>query len=192
MNKKRLLILGAFLFSAIIFAVIFFLTGSKDQVILTPTSSFSESEQLISEPMETRKITLFYLSDRDSLLHPEEREIVAGSSVAHQARQTIEELLKGSLNGSISPFPPETKLRELFLTREGVAYVDFSRELEERHLAGSEAEIATIFSIVNSLTYNFKSIKKVFILVDGDERETLRGHIDLSQPFLPQYRLIAN
>ena len=158
----------------------------------TSTSSFSESEQLTTEPMETQKITLFYLSDRDSLLHPEEREIVAGSSVVHQARQTIEEVLKGSLNGSISPFPPETKLRELFLTREGIAYVDFSRELEERHLAGSEAEIATIFSIVNSLTYNFESIKKVFILIDGDERETLGGLIDLSKPFLAQYRLIAN
>ena len=134
MNKKRLLLLGALFFSSIIFAVIFFLTGSKDRVMPTSTSSFSESEQLTTEPMETQKITLFYLSDRDSLLHPEEREIVAGSSVVHQARQTIEELLKGSLNGSISPFPPETKLRELFLTREGIAYVDFSRELEERHI----------------------------------------------------------
>ena len=72
-----------------------------------------------------------------------------------------------------------------------MAYVDFSKEIQEKHLRGSSAEMATVFSIVNSLAYNFKSIKKVFILIDGVEKETLGGHISLSHPFLPQYDLVA-
>jgi hypothetical protein len=31
----------------------------------------------------------------------------------------------------------------------------------------------------------------VGILVDGGERETLGGHIDLSRPLVPQYALVA-
>jgi len=92
----------------------------------------------------------------------------------------------------ISPLPPETRLRQLFITRSGVAYVDFSKELADRHPSGSSAEIATIYSVVNSLTYNFKSIKKVFILVEGGEKETLGGHISLSQAFAPRYSLSAD
>jgi hypothetical protein len=37
-----------------------------------------------------------------------------------------------------------------------------------------------------------KSVKKVFILIDGGERKTLGGHIDLTQAFLPQYDIVAN
>ncbi len=48
-----------------------------------------------------------------------------------------------------------------------------------------------VYSIVNSLTYNFKSVKRVSLLVEGNERETLGGHIDLSRPFSPDYSLVA-
>ena len=111
--------------------------------------------------------------------------------MVRQAKQTIEELIKGSQKGYISPFPPEAKLRELYVTEEGVAYVDFSKDIVEKHLSGSSAEISTIFSVVNSLAYNFDDIEKVFILIEGRERETLGGHINLSRPFLPLYDLIA-
>jgi len=33
--------------------------------------------------------------------------------------------------------------------------------------------LATVYSIVNTLAYNFKPIKKVFLLVEGSEKETL-------------------
>jgi hypothetical protein len=52
--------------------------------------------------------------------------------------------------------------------------------------------MGTVFAVVNTLTYNFKSIKRVFILIDGSEKETLAGHIDLSRPLLPRYDLVSN
>jgi germination protein M len=69
--------------------------------------------------------------------------------------------------------------------------VDLSREIMEKHPSGSSAELATVYSIVNTLAYNFKPIKKVFLLVEGSEKETLSGHINLSQPFVPLYSLNA-
>lgn len=191
MDKKRLALLGVLFVLLIALVIIFFRSGGEEKIEKSSATPPSEPESAQTELPETKKVALFFLSEEDPFLHPEEREISAGSSIVHQAKQTMEELIKGSEIGYISPFPSETRLRELFVTGEGVAYVDFSREIWEKHLAGSSAEISTIYSIVNSLTYNFKSIKRVFILIEGGEKETLGGHINLSQSFRPQYDLIA-
>jgi len=45
--------------------------------------------------------------------------------------------------------------------------------------------------VVNTLVYNFKPVKKVVLLVEGAERETLGGHVDLSRAFFPDYSLVA-
>jgi germination protein M len=191
MDKRRAIIIG-FLFVLLIVLVVLFLSRSGGERIKKAKEVTSpELEQAPGEAGETKTVVLFFPAEEDSLLHREEREIWSSPSVVEEARQVVEELLQGSKNGYLSPFPPETSLREIFLTQEGIAYVDFSREMQENHLHGSSAEMSTVFSIVNSLTYNFKPIKKVFILVEGEEKETLGGHISLAQPFLPKYDLVA-
>jgi len=192
MDTKRLVLLAALAVTAVILAFVFFRSGGEEKIKQLPIEHPKKKEQSQDQVLQTKAITLFFLSEDDQLLHPEQREILDNPSVAHLASQTIEQLLKGSRNGSLSAFPEETKLRELFVTREGIAYVDFSGEITDGHISGSTAEISTVFTIVNSLTYNFKSIKRVFILIEGIERETLAGHIDLSRPLLPRYDLIAN
>ena len=192
MDTKRLVLLGVLVAAVIILALVFFRSGGEEKIKQLPVQLPQEQQDSAEKPLPTKTITLFFLSEEDNLLHPEEREIPDNPSVAHQASRTIEELLKGSQRYSLSSFPEETKLRELFITREGIAYVDFSGEISDEHISGSSAEIRTVFTIVNSLTYNFKSIKRVFILIEGIEKETLAGHIDLSRPLLPRYDLVAN
>lgn len=192
MEVKRIIILGSLIVTLLVLAIIFFRSSGEEKIKPAPAETSFDPEGFGIGSEETKTIQLFFPSDEDSLLHPEEREIIDSSSIVKQARQTIEELLKGSRNGSLSPFPPETKLRGLFFSANGIVHVDFSKEIQEKHISGSAAEISTVYSIVNSLTYNFKSIKKVFILIEGREKETLGGHIDLSRPLLPQYELIAN
>jgi len=191
METRKLLILGALTVLLIVLVVLFFRSGGEEKIKPSVEISAPEGVAPLKKPGETKKVVLFFPSEEDFLLHPEEREIIANDSPVREAKETVEELLKGSKMGYISPFPPETKLRELYITKDGVAYVDFTKEIQEKHLRGSSAEMATIFSIVNSLAYNFKSIKKVFILIDGGEKETLGGHLSLAYPFLPQYDLLA-
>jgi spore germination protein GerM len=192
MDKQRWLILGFSVIVLVALVLIFYRGQGREEI----RPAAGEAPQAIppepEQPQETRMITLFFLSDGDSLFHAELRQIGTGPSDVQEAERVVEELLKGSEKGLISPLPPETKLRQLFITKSGVAYVDFSKELADKHPSGSSAEIATIYSIVNSLTYNFKSIKKVFILVEGGEKETLAGHISLSQAFDPRYSLSAD
>jgi spore germination protein GerM len=191
MDKKKLLILVALLLFLVVLIIIYFNLGGvvkpRPNQFLSPSQGESESE----EQKEPTIIVLFFPSEHDSLLHREEREIIPESSLAEQAKRIILELLNGSQQGYLSPIPPETRLRELYIAKDGVAYVDFSREIMDKHLSGSSAEMTTIYSVVNSLSYNLKPIKKVFILIDGGEKKTLGGHIDLSSPFQPIYGIVA-
>lgn len=190
METKKLVTFGFLFFLLIILVVIFFITVGEENQVSTSPKSLSSSEKSSAETMETQKVVLFYLSE-DGYLHPEEREIPLHPSLADQAKQTVHELFRGSEEGYISPFPLETSLRELYITEKGVAYVDFSIKLREEHPSGSAAEVSTIFSIVNSLTHNFEQIKKVHVLVDGGERETLKGHVDLSRAFSSREDLVV-
>ena len=185
------MILAALLLFLIVLVIIYFNLGEEvrpSSAQFIPSSSDDSQSEEQKEPVV---IVLFFPSEHDGLLHREEREIIPESSLAHQAKRIILELLSGSRLGFLSPIPPETRLRELYITNDGVAYVDFSRELMDKHLSGSSAEMTTIFSIVNSLSYNLKPVQKVFILVDGGEKKTLGGHIDLTNPFEPIYDIVA-
>ncbi len=192
MDKKGWIILGLSVIVLVALVLIFYRGQGREEIKPVAEETPSASPPEPAEPLETKMITVFFLSDEDSLFHAELRRIGTSPSVVQEAERVVEELIKGSEKGLISPLPPETRLRQLFITRSGVAYVDFSKELADRHPSGSSAEIATIYSVVNSLTYNFKSIKKVFILVEGGEKETLGGHISLSQAFAPRYSLSAD
>jgi spore germination protein GerM len=191
MDKKRIIWLSILTALCLILILLFILTVFGDRGKQGRPLDFQTDDQSV-EPLERRTIALYFPSEEDDLLHPENREIPVYASVALQARRTMEELIAGPSAGLINPIPPETKLRELYLTSQGDAYVDFSREIRENHLFGSSADIATIYSIVHSLTENFEEIKRVYILIEGGEWDTLGGHIDLRRPFLPRPDLIAS
>jgi len=192
MDIKRTLPLALLFALLIVLAVLFFTVGDQQPPLLDPVAGTGDQGEAAAVARQTRTVTLFFLSEEDYLLHPEEREIYAYEQTVFEAKQTIEELVRGSSNGALASVPTGTRLREMYITSDGVVYVDFSRELVDNHRSGTSAEMATVFAIVNSLTYNFESIKRVFILIEGNEKETLNGHIDLTRPLLPRLDLIAN
>src|SRR5439155_929973 len=123
---------------------------------------------------------------------PVKREtIVLGAAAADQAKQIVVELINGPLEKGLLPtLPPQTRLRGLYLDRSGTAYVDFSSELVDFHPGGTDEEIATIFSIVDSLVYNLPQIKRVHILVNGEERDTLKSHLDLRRDYAKDMSIV--
>ena len=84
----------------------------------------------------------------------------------------------------VSPVPPGTQLRALFVTAKGEAYVDLSGEIVSGHPGGSLSEMLTVYAIVDALTVNLPAITTVQVLVDGKEVDTLAGHVDLRRPLL--------
>jgi spore germination protein GerM len=198
MKKKRSItpvqwsLFGLSVVVVLVLAIVLFRGEEGEKIKAAAEAAPAETEPESSAPPKAKSVTLFFLSEEDSLLHPEEREILSASSIVEEAKQVVDALITGSEQGYVDPIPPETRLRQLFVTKEGVAYLDFSKDIMEMHPSGSSAELGTVYSIVNTLVYNFKPIKKVFILVEGSEKETLGGHINLSQAFVPQFSLNAH
>ena len=134
--------------------------------------------------MAERDVVVFFGREGAAGLYPERRRIFVTATLTDQAKQVMEELVRGPRRTlGVAVLPPQTALRELYLDQEGTAYVDFSAELAQRHPGGTDAEIDTVYAVVDSLTYNFPEIRSVQILIEGEERETLAGHLDLSRRY---------
>lgn len=143
-------------------------------------------------PAETRKIqaTLFYVSADGMRLAAVQREIPYGEGAAEQARHILRELLQPAPPPYLSAIPAGTRLREVFLTGRGEAFVDLSREIGSGHLGGSLTEAFTVYAIVNTLTTNLPAVTGVQILVEGQEVDTLAGHIDTRHPLRKNLRWV--
>jgi spore germination protein GerM len=132
-----------------------------------------------------RSITLYFPSDDDGLLQSESRQIAWASSDTDRVRQVILALIDGSYKGLRRPLPPNTELRAAFLTSDGTAYLDFSNQALALAAPGIQSETLSIYSIVNSIAANVPSAHRVKMLVQGQEVDTLNGHADLGEIFVP-------
>ncbi len=141
------------------------------------------AKPVFSETAPLRRVKLFFFStSKDGLLEMEEREIHSSNQVSAEAKQIVAELIAGSKRGLMGPLSPDTKLREVFVMDSGLAVVDLTKDASLNHPGGLTQEVSSIYSIVDSLTQNLPSVKRVQILIEGLESETLAGHIDLSHP----------
>ena len=132
----------------------------------------------------------FQAADRPGLVI-EERPVVFSTDLGRQLRSVVEELVRGSKIGLGATLAPETKVLDVFVTPRGIAYVDLSRDVVTGHPGGTQAELMTVYSVVNSLTTSFPAVKRVQILVEDKPAETLAGHIDLTRPLLPDMTVLA-
>ena len=122
----------------------------------------------------------------DDSLVPEVRKLPPGSegvALERKLHVILSELIRGPANGSVlcRTIPSGTRVRSVWVF-EGVAYVDFSKELSRNYWGGSRSEALTIYSIVNTVT-EVSGIRKVKIFIEGKEGETIAGHILLDEPF---------
>jgi spore germination protein GerM len=131
-----------------------------------------------------RKISvrLYYISDDGTRLTAVEREVAYGEGTVQQAKEVVNAQLAPVAEPLVSAIPQGTKLRELFVTENGTAFVDLSREVATAHTGGTLNELLTVYTIVDVLTANLPAVTSVQILIDGKEVETLAGHIDLRRP----------
>ena len=154
----------------------------KRPVRMASTTSAAAAPQTPAPPGRKIKARLFYVSDGGQRLMSVEQDVPFGEGTVEQAKAIVGAQLTPIAEPLVSAIPAGTALRALFVTSEGDAYVDFSRDLVAAHPGGSMNELLTIHTIVQVLTENLPSIRAVQLLVDGKEVETLAGHLDLRRP----------
>jgi germination protein M len=166
-----------------------------EEVAAEKESEKASNERKISSQEDTSLLhfSVYFSDDQANYLVKEERTAqvskVIGSELDMKAKLAVEALVEGPTQPNLYPTIPEgTKLLGLEI-KDQIAYVDFSKELAEKHWGGSTGELLTIGSIVNTLV-QFPGIEKVQILIEGRIKPTLAGHADISVPLAKNKELL--
>ena len=170
----------------------FYLRTLARRVVREPAPRAEEAararlDQIALQPINgtTQLATLYFPLLDEGKLMPETRSITWAQTNADRVRQVILALAEGSHQGYGRVFSPSATVHAVFLTADGTAYVDLSNDILSDFEPGIQSETLAIYSIVNSITVNVPSVKRVRFLIQGQEVETLDGHVDLTSAFTP-------
>lgn len=156
--------------------------------VVSEDENKNEDENQIADPQtntEDVEVTLYFVNNEyietgdESLekLMPENRTIVIEDVSLEEA--IVRELMKKPGSDNLSTAIPDNVTLLGVEVNDGTAFVNFSQE----GLYGSSLEESlTIAQIVNTLL-ELDNIDKVQFLIDGNEAESLMGHISIAEPF---------
>ena len=182
---RAAIVAGIALLIGIVGILLFLVLRSPD----APPATAASTPDAAAGPSRTIKARLFYVSADGMRLTSVERDVPFAEG-AEQAREIVAAQIAPVAEPLLSAVPAGTKLRALFLTERGDAFVDLSREAVTAHSGGTLNELLTVYTIVNALTVNLPAVRSVQILVDGREVQTLAGHVDLRQPLAKNQGLV--
>jgi germination protein M len=137
------------------------------------------------EVERVREVTLYFASSDANSLVPEHRQIVSSNQVLENLRRVIESLIGGPGGDGIPTIPSSARLRSVFI-HDKVAHIDFSPEIVEDFSGGTASEYMLISSLVQTICANFHEVEAVAILVEGNEIDTIGGHLLINQPLRPE------
>jgi hypothetical protein len=129
----------------------------------------------------SEQVTLYVAYDDAEVLRPRVVRIPLPAGRQERAEELLQALVDLYLDKS-SPhvLGPGSEIRGVYLVDPGLAVVDLNAAFANGHRSGVLIEELTIASLVGSLSANIPGITRIKVLVDGKERETLAGHVDLT------------
>lgn len=188
--------------SLAIVGVVFVIALGSFMDIVGRVRSMVDSPETDANPFEAGTSTLYSPTDPTTsvklfvpasggphLLASRDDTIFQSQDVVNRAKQILEKTLATGPTESAAAGARPQRVQELFVSDSGLAFVDLNPNVSQNHPGGIRNEQATIYSIVNSLTYNLPEIRRVKILIGGTEKETLAGHCLLLLPLEPDFTL---
>jgi hypothetical protein len=129
----------------------------------------------------TEQVTLFVAYDDTGVLQAQSARIPLPSVRQQRAEELLRALLALYLDkASPHPLPPGADVRSVYLVDPGLAVIDINAVFADGHRSGVLSEELTVVSLIQTLSANLPGILRVKILVEGEQRDTLAGHADLS------------
>lgn len=128
---------------------------------------------------QVQNVTIYYTNVTGDLLEPISIPINLGTNVSAE-QLVIEQLIKGTdEKGYYDTLPEGTKLLSVS-TKDGVCYVDFSKEFMK--LGNKVKDQTVIYSVVNSLC-ELPTVSKVSFTIEGSQERLYNGNIPFDQLF---------
>ena len=147
---------------------------------------------LQSSAGSAQTVTLYFPSYAEGKLRGETRALALAPDPADRVRQIVLALVEGPRQNQTRALPPSADVRAVFLAQDGTVYLDLSSSALTGFDPGIESETLAAYSIVDSLAASLPDVKQVQFLIQGQEVDTLDGHVDLTAPFAPNPAWIAS
>ena len=163
---------------------------AQDRLQAQGTSAPAElAETATSAP---KPVTLYVPNDLDDSLTAVEKNISLPADRNARARVILANLIEAyEAPGSTHPMTVASGIDDVyFVTAQGkdetgeMAVIDLSGALTQAQPSGIEPETLTLLSMMATLHANLPEVTEVHFLVDGQPRETLAGHADLTRTYL--------
>lgn len=116
-----------------------------------------------------------YFADAEyTRLVAERRPIAASETPEERIRLLVGELLAGPKTTTLSPtLPGNARLISVFI-RDGVAMLNFDRNLQSKRF-GTTGELFALNSLCKTVTSNVDGVEAVVVLIEGNAYPTLAG-----------------
>jgi sporulation and spore germination protein len=191
-RPQRILFWGL-LISSVLMAVI--LLRMRERALERLLTSATNQPLAPNNGKPAQSVTLMIANDMDGSVQPGSQTIplpVDSNARAHVILQHL--ILDYAQPNTRHPIAPNKGVNGIFFmtlppdaehSPGGVAaVVDLSGSFVEAHPSGIEPEMLTLLSIIGTLHANFPQVAQVRFLVDGQPRDTLAGHADLTRAYL--------
>jgi len=130
------------------------------------------------------KAKLYWAADADdSGLTATTVELPLSNEPVLRAKQVLNTLLAGPVDAELRTLPPDAALLAFYILPDGTAVADFSEAMGNSIPSGVQSEQLAVDSITLTLAENVPQVKRLKILIHGQEMETLAGHLDLTGTF---------
>ena len=133
---------------------------------------------------ESSNTVLVVANDANGALDRHEVTLTLPAHPAERLREQLRALFGiYTQDGAPHHIGAGSDVKNLYLVGNDTAVIDLTLAFADAHPSGIMAETLTIESVLRTVAANNAGIKRVKILVDGRERETLAGHADLKDTF---------
>jgi hypothetical protein len=139
----------------------------------------------VSTPSDVNvKAQMYWLSAASPVtLEASTIELPLSADPVERSKQLLVALITNVPSPSQRTLPADAILLAFYLQPDGTGVADFSDALSAETPSGIQSEQLAIDSIARTLGANVNTIRRLKILIHGQEVDTLAGHLDLSGLF---------
>lgn len=150
----------------------------------TQSSEEQARHQILAPPISTPtdvvvKAKIFWAAGPDKVA-PVEIELPLSADPVERSRQLLQALITNPPTPGQRTIPAGAVLLGFYVLPDGTAVADFSDALSSEMPSGIVSEAMAVNSIAQTLASNVPALRRLKILIHGEEVETLAGHVDLT------------
>jgi len=148
------------------------------------TADEKARHEVLAQPITTasdvtQTARIFWAAGSDRIA-PVEVQLPLSANPVERCRQLLHELTANPPTSGQRTIPADTTVLGFYILPDGTAIADFSDTLSSETPSGILSEEMVVNSIARTLESNVAGLRRLKILIHGQEVDTLAGNVDLT------------